>query len=45
MSNDPFFRGITNKLQPYWKNHPIQRDMAHGGYHAIRGVGWGIGLI
>ena len=43
MSNDPFFRGVTNKLKPYWKNHPIQRDIAHGTYHAIRGVGWGVG--
>ena len=43
MSNDPFFRNVTNKLGPYWKNHPIQRDIAHGGYHAIRGVAWGVG--
>ena len=42
MSNDPVGRAITNSLSGYWKDHPIQRDMVHGAYHAIRGVGWAV---
>ena len=30
MSNDPFGRAITNFLNPYWENHPNQRDAVHG---------------
>ena len=33
MSNDPVGRKITTKLNPYWKNHPGQRDAVHGTYH------------
>ena len=38
MSNSPRGRNITNKLQPYWKDHPGQRDFVHGSYHLIRGI-------
>lgn len=42
MSNDPFGRAVTNLLDPYWKDHPIQRDLVHGGYHLIRGIIWAL---
>ena len=38
MSNSPRGRRITNNLQPYWKDHPWQRDMVHGGYHLLKGI-------
>ena len=38
MSNSPRGRKITSNLQPYWKNHPLQRDIVHGSYHLMRGI-------
>ena len=40
MSNDPIGRAITNMLEPYWQNHPNQRDFVHGVYHDVRGKMW-----
>ena len=40
MSNDPFGRAITNFLNPYWENHPNQRDAVHGFYHNAAGHFW-----
>ena len=40
MSNDPVGRAITKALDPYWENHPNQRDAVHGLYHQIAGDFW-----
>ncbi len=40
MSNDPIGRAITTALDPYWQNHPNQRDAIHGLYHNIAGNFW-----
>ena len=39
MSGNPL-RSLTKKLDPYWKNHPNQRDFWHGLYHHIQGEAW-----
>ena len=38
MSNSPRGRAITNYLDPYWKDHPFQRDIVHGTYHLMKGI-------
>ena len=40
MSNDPIGRAITKALDPYWKDHPNQRDAVHGLYHNMAGNLW-----
>ena len=46
MSNDPYGRRLTTRLNGYWKNHPGQRDFVHGTYHAGAGVLLGgVGLM
>ena len=46
MSNDPIWRTITNALNGYWKNHPIQLDLVHGTYHVGAGTFWGaLGVV
>ncbi len=40
MSDDPIFRKLTNDLEPYWENHPNQRDFFHGLYHFFAAGGW-----
>ena len=38
MSNSTRGRRLTNYLQPYWKDHPAQRDIVHGIYHIGAGI-------
>ena len=42
MSNDPIGRAITKALDPYWEDHPDQRDAVHGLYHQIDGDFWSL---
>ena len=45
MSNDPFGRALTNRLNGYWVNHPGQRDFVHGTYHQGANLFWqGMGV-
>jgi hypothetical protein len=40
MTDNRIGRAITNSLQPYWNNHPNQRDFFHGLYHQFMADCW-----
>ena len=38
MSDIKCLRRLTTNMRPYWKNHPRQRDIVHGSFHAAAGT-------